>query len=84
MADAEFDDPRRKELLQALKDALPVYSIIPLTTWACLWLSDINMLENIVTRTQEAPAFTQVALEGIGAKRIVPICMLLAPIPFNC
>ena len=84
-SEAEFRDPRRKQLLQALKDALPVYSIIRPTVWACLWLSDIDKLEDLVTQAQALPTMTQAALEGIESQaRIVPTCRSISLILFDC
>jgi len=48
MADAEFHDPERIELLKALKTALGVDVIPYPTAWACLWLSDIDRLRHLV------------------------------------
>ncbi|OCK75020.1 hypothetical protein K432DRAFT_270491, partial [Lepidopterella palustris CBS 459.81] len=53
--EVEFHDPRRKELLQALKDALGDDTTIGTTVWACLWLSDIDRLEKIVAWAKETP-----------------------------
>jgi hypothetical protein len=76
--EAEFDDPRRKELLQALNNALPAYTVRP-TAWACLWLSDIDMLEDIVAQAQERAFPTKATLEVVESlARLVPTCRLLA------
>jgi len=48
MADAEFHDPERIELLKAFKTALGVDVIRTPTAWACLWLSDIDSLRNLL------------------------------------
>jgi len=55
--DAEFHHPERIELLEALKTALGVHVIEGSTTWACLWLSDIDNLRTLVARAQEVPDF---------------------------
>ena len=51
MADAEFHDPERIQLLESLKTALKV-DVIPPTAWACLWLSDIVRLRECVRDAQ--------------------------------
>jgi hypothetical protein len=56
MAEMEYDDPKRIELLTALKKA--VNCNIPSTFWACLWLSDINRLEGWVDEAQRHPDLT--------------------------
>jgi hypothetical protein len=76
--EAEFNDPRRKELLQALKNALSGYAAIRPTAWACLWLSDIDSLVNLVTLAQTTPAATVGFFEAIEVStRIVPICRMI-------
>jgi hypothetical protein len=81
--EAEFDDPRRKELIKALKDALLSDTIRP-TAWACLWLSDINKLKNLVTAAQVTPEVVKIALDGVeDLARIVPTCKLLSFILFD-
>ncbi|KAF2184435.1 hypothetical protein K469DRAFT_709186 [Zopfia rhizophila CBS 207.26] len=45
------------ELLQALNDALPANTIRP-TTWACLWLYDINKLVDLLALAQTMPTAT--------------------------
>jgi hypothetical protein len=82
--EAEFYDPRRKQLLQALKDALPTYVLIRPTALACLWLSDIDKLEELVTKAQADPTLMQAALEGMKSARIVPTCRLLKPFLNDC
>ncbi|KAF2174333.1 hypothetical protein K469DRAFT_614878, partial [Zopfia rhizophila CBS 207.26] len=68
--EAEFHDPRRRELLQALNDALP-----PLrpTAWACLWFCDIDKLEELLALAQTMPAVAVAFFEGTEVSaRIVP------------
>ena len=48
----EFDDPERMKLLEALKTALNSDTIPSPTAWACLWLSDIDRLRDIVLQAQ--------------------------------
>ena len=56
--EAEIHDSRRQPLLQALSDALS--ADIPPTAWACLWLSDIDKLQDIVSVTQAKPLISSV------------------------
>ena len=80
--EAEFDDPRRKKLLKALKDALRIDNVRP-TAWACLWLSDIEKLEELVAETEAKPLPIKVLLEAVEVfARVVPKCKLLALILF--
>ena len=46
MAEAEFDDPTRIQLLTALKENTG--TTISSTAWACLWLSDVDRLRQLV------------------------------------
>jgi len=55
MAGTEFHDPERMELLEALKTALDSDTIPSLTAWACLWLSDIDRLRDLIRQTQASP-----------------------------
>jgi hypothetical protein len=81
--EAEFNNPRRKELLKALKGALLADTIQP-TAWACLWLSDIDKLKELVALSQAAPTFVRSTLEGVEVfARIVPTCKLLSFILFD-
>ena len=80
--EAEFDDPRRKQLLGELKDALLTDTVRP-TAWACLWLSDIDELEKLVASAQTIPTLVKMTFEGTDVSaRIVPLCKLLALILF--
>ncbi len=54
MADAEFHEPERMKLLKALKTALESDTIPP-TAWACLWLSDVDRLQQLVRDAQASP-----------------------------
>jgi hypothetical protein len=74
--EAEFDDPRRKELLQALNDALPDNTFPP-TVWACLWLSDIDKLKNMVVSTKSTPDMIKRALLNAESIKMVPTCMMI-------
>jgi len=73
MADAEFYDPERIELLKALKTALGVDVIRTPTAWACLWLSDIDRLRDLV---QERPYYILSSFENMERSvRIVQKCV---------
>jgi hypothetical protein len=63
MADAEFHDPERIELLEALKTALGVDVIPSPTVWACLWLSDIDRLRDNVRGAQANPFLLPAAFQ---------------------
>ncbi|KAF2180008.1 hypothetical protein K469DRAFT_715607 [Zopfia rhizophila CBS 207.26] len=70
--EAEFHDPRRQGLVQALKDALPTDTISP-TAWACVWLSDIDDLANLVAQAQALPpAFISFFESVESSARVVP------------
>ncbi|KAF2184436.1 hypothetical protein K469DRAFT_688896 [Zopfia rhizophila CBS 207.26] len=69
--EAEFHDPRRRELLQRLSDALPTDTIRP-TSWACLWLCDIDKLEDLLVQAQTTPTTLALAFEGVEVAKIVP------------
>jgi len=73
MADAEFHDPERIELLKALKTALGVDVIRYPTAWACLWLSDIDRLRDLV---QERPYYILSSFDTMEhSVRIVQKCV---------
>lgn len=74
--ETEFNDPGRKELLQALSDALPDTTFSP-TVWACLWLSDIDVLKNIVASAKYTPDIINRALLNAGSTKIVPKCKII-------
>jgi hypothetical protein len=54
MADTEFHDPERMKLLEALKTVLDSDTIPYPTVWACLWLSDVDCLRDIVHQAQSS------------------------------
>jgi len=56
MADTEFDEPERIQLLNTLTTALG-FDVIPATPWACLWLSDIGRLRKLVQDIQTSPGY---------------------------
>jgi hypothetical protein len=51
ISETDFDDPHRLALLKTLKEALGVSGVAPII-WACLWLSDISILEDLVHAAQ--------------------------------
>ena len=58
-AEAEFDDPQRISRLETLRTHLEAhqkdYKILP-TAWACLWLGDIDMLQEMVDLASSNPS----------------------------
>ena len=65
MADAEFHDPERIELLEALETALGIEAIPSPTVWACLWLSDIDRLKDLVREAQAYPLSLRSSFENV-------------------
>jgi hypothetical protein len=57
MAETAFDDALRITVLTALKAAL--VDDVSSTTWAYLWLSDIDKLEEILEEAQRRPVFAK-------------------------
>ena len=76
MASTEFDDPRRQVLLKQLKDTLSLDTTTP-TVWACLWLSDIDKLEDIVAIAKEKPFMINTTLAGVEPAKIVSTCRMI-------
>jgi len=75
--DEEFSQPRRIQLIQALQGALPDDTIPP-TAWACLWLSDLDMLEEIVKQAKAAPLFAACFFQCVETNpKIAQTCKLL-------
>ena len=70
--EAEFHNPRRQQLLEALQRALNV-DISP-TTWACLWLSDIDRLQRLISQAEMDPTFARSAFEAKSLDKMVPKC----------
>jgi hypothetical protein len=75
--EAEFHDPRRQEILQALNDTLSA-DIRP-TAWACLWLCDIDKLQEVLTQAQAQTTLPIVRLlsEATEVAKIVPMCRVI-------
>jgi hypothetical protein len=74
MADAEFDEPQRQELLKALKTALND-EVIPSTAWACIWLSDIDRLRELVHDAQMRPFLVMATFRDMERSvKIVQTC----------
>jgi hypothetical protein len=70
--EAELHDPRRRDLLQALNDALPADTVRP-TAWACLWLCDVDKLAELLALAQTTPTTTLAFFSSMEAiARIVP------------
>ena len=70
---AEFDVPHRISLLTTLKNALN--ADIPPTAWACLWLSDIDKLKELVDAAKQQPLAYHGYLTAIEREtRIVQKC----------
>jgi hypothetical protein len=87
MAEVEFLDPCRQELLQALNDALPADTIRP-TAWACLWLCDIDKLVDHLALARTMPTAAVLCFEGMELlTRIVPTCRMIqlsSGVNLNC
>ena len=70
---AEFDVPDRISLLTTLKNALN--ADIPPTAWACLWLSDIEKLEELVNGAKQLPVQCYSYFQSIESEaKIVQKC----------
>jgi hypothetical protein len=81
MADAEFDDPERMELLKALKTALR--DDVPPTAWACLWLSDIDRLRHLADDAQTNSYYVMASFESMETKaKIVQKCVFTTDLLF--
>jgi hypothetical protein len=76
MAETEYDDPKRIELLTALKEALNCD--VSSTAWACLWLSDIDKLEGLVGEARRIPYTIRISLKGVKSEgKIVEKCKFI-------
>src|SRR2546423_10412095 len=70
---AEFHVTDRISLLKTLKNALN--ADIPPTVWACLWLSDIDKLKELVDVAKQEPSVIQGHFKSIEFEtRIVQKC----------
>ena len=77
MAEIEFQDPRRRELLTALKDALPGFAVIGSTVRACVWLSDLDTLAELVVKVQADPNGQAMVFNNIEKDvKLVQTCRL--------
>jgi len=72
MAEEEFNDPQRIDLINALKSVVPV--IPSSTTWACLWLSDIDKLRLCVQNAMASPKSFRLSAKAIEAANLIPKC----------
>ena len=78
MADTEFRDEERIELLEALKTALGSDTIPSQTAWACLWLSDIDRLQGIVHNAQTARILVKAFFQNMESNsKIVQKCLFI-------
>jgi len=78
MADTEFRDEERIELLEALKTALGSDTIPSQTAWACLWLSDIDRLRGIVHDAQANRLFLKSFFRDMESNtKIVQKCLFI-------
>jgi hypothetical protein len=76
--EAELRDPRRRELLQALNDALPALETLRPTAWACLWLCDVDKLVELLNLAQTAPTATLSFFDSMEFfARIIPTCRMM-------
>lgn len=72
---AEFHDPERIELLDALKTAVDSDVISSPTVWACLWLSNIDRLRELVRLAQMNPFWVLPTFQNIESSiRLVQTC----------
>ena len=73
--EAEFHDSRRQQLLETLKRALNVDTISSPTVWACLWLSDIDRLQQLIPQSKRESDFTLSVFRDIeNSGKIVQKC----------
>jgi len=78
MADTEFRDEERIELLEALKTALGSDTIPSQTAWACLWLSDIDRLRCLVQDAQRNRYYLIASFRDIESNtKIVQKCVFI-------
>jgi len=76
MADTEFRDDERIELLKALKIALGSDTIPSQTAWACLWLSDIDRLRDLVHDAQVRGYLVMATFQNMESnEKIVQKCV---------
>jgi hypothetical protein len=69
----EIGVPNRVNLLTKLKSAIS--QNVPPTVWACLWLSDIEVLETLVARVENDPLFALSAFSAVENQgRIAQTC----------
>jgi hypothetical protein len=82
MADTEFHNPERIELLTALKETLEVN--VPSITWACLWFSHIDKLRLCVHQARAFPGGTLLALLNREAdQNLVLLCGFINSYTFS-
>jgi hypothetical protein len=66
---AEFDVPDRISLLTTLKNTLN--ADLPPTIWACLWLSDIDKLKELVDVAKQQPLLSHGYLTAIESQTTI-------------
>jgi len=72
MAEEEFDHPERKALLESLVSAVP--NITGSTTWAALWLADIDKLRAIVQKARDSPYSFWRSVRTVEDAKLIPKC----------
>ncbi len=79
--EVEFHDLHRKNLLEALDKAAPLSALRP-TVWACLWLCDIDRLQELVADAQRKPHLVLGFFDSIEhTAKLVPTCKLINSYP---
>ena len=74
---AEFHVTDRLTLLNTLKDTLK--GNVPSTVWACLWLSDIDKLKELVGDAKQSPFAVAASFQFIEHRaKIVQLCSSIA------
>ena len=80
---AEFDIPDRINLLTTLKNTLN--ADLPPTIWACLWLSDIDKLKELVDTAKRQPVVLYGFFRSIESEaKIVQKCETCVLITYIC
>jgi hypothetical protein len=69
----ELSQARRLGLLEQLKGGIEISDIQP-TAWACLWLSDIGHLEELVQLAEKMPHFVRLILDGMEKSSLISQC----------
>lgn len=75
MADEEFNDPRRKELLNSLEQTIGLTA--PPITWALLWLADLSSIEiwlDSSRKDEKIPGTRVTLLQFEDTTRVISKC----------